>query len=176
MLQVAVIMAVKGGMAGDVTVGDCLELLEARARAKGDSDNGGTYFYQLLHAAGFLPAGAPPRAGMLNPRVRGQLSAGQLIDRYDLACRAVRDLLVDYLNERGPGIDYVTMNGLAWRLRPALLEGPGDPSPRNRLPLTWHRTWRWRGNSGCSPARSRPRDPAGSARRTGFPACQWWIT
>jgi len=33
MLQVAVIMAVKGGMAGDVTVGDCLELLEARARA-----------------------------------------------------------------------------------------------------------------------------------------------
>ena len=116
MLQVAVIMAVKGGMAGDVTVGDCLELLEARARAKGDSDNGGTYFYQLLHAAGFLPAGAPPRAGMLNPRVRGQLSAGQLIDRYDLACRPVRDLLVDYLNERRPGIDYVTMNGLAYQL------------------------------------------------------------
>jgi integrase len=116
MLQVAVIMAVKGGMAGDVTVGDCLELLEARARARGDSDNGGTYFYQLLHAAGFLPAGAPPRAGMLNPRVRGQLSAGQLIDRYDLACRPVRDLLADYLNERRPGIDYVTMNGLAYQL------------------------------------------------------------
>src|SRR5207248_3182081 len=79
-------------------------------------DNGGTYFYQLLHAAGFLPAGAPPRAGMLNPRVRGQLSAGQLIDRYDLACRPVRDLLADYLNERRPGIDYVTMNGLAYQL------------------------------------------------------------
>src|SRR5260370_27512191 len=116
MLQGAVIMAVKGGMAGDITVGDCLELLEARARAKGDSDNGGTYFYQLLHAAGFLPAGAPPRAGMLNPRVRGQQTAGQLIDRYDLACRPVRDLLVDYLNERRPGIDYVTMNGLAYQL------------------------------------------------------------
>ena len=53
---------------------------------------------------------------MLNPRVRGQLSAGQLIDRYDLACRPVRDLLVDYLNERRPGIDYVTMNGLAYQL------------------------------------------------------------
>ena len=116
MLQVAVIMAVKGGMTGDITVGDCLELLEARARAKGDSDNGGTYFYQLLHAAGFLPAGAPPRAGMLNPRVRGQLSAGQLIDRYDLACRPVRDLLADYLDERRPGIDYVTLNGLAYQL------------------------------------------------------------
>ena len=31
MLQVAVMMAVKGGMAGDITVGDCLELLETRA-------------------------------------------------------------------------------------------------------------------------------------------------
>jgi hypothetical protein len=119
MLQVAVMMAVKGGMAGmagDITVGDCLEVVCDGARVRGDSDNGGTYFYQLLHAAGFLPAGAPPRAGMLNPRVRGQLSAAQLIDRYDLACRPVRDLLVDYLNERRPGIDYVTMNGLAYQL------------------------------------------------------------
>ena len=101
MLQVAVIMAVKGGMASDVTVGDCLELLEARARAKGDSDNGGTYFYQLLHAAGF-PRAAPASVEMFTPR--GQASpAGQLIDRYDLACRPVRDLLVDYLQERQPG-------------------------------------------------------------------------
>ena len=77
MLQVAVIMAVKGGMAGDVTVGDCLELLEARARAKGDSDNGGTYFYQLLHAAGFLPAGAPParRAAVRKSSVTRAMSA-----------------------------------------------------------------------------------------------------
>src|SRR5260370_33169293 len=117
MAQVAVIMGVKGGVAGDGTVGDCLELLEARARAKGDSDNGGTYFYQLLHAAGFLPAGAPPRAGMLNPRVRGQLSPGPPIDRYDLACRPVRGLLADHLNERRPRIAYVTINGLADQLR-----------------------------------------------------------
>ena len=116
MLQVAVIMAVKGGMACDITVGDCLELLETRARVRGDGDNGGTYFYQLLHAAGFFPAGAPPRARMLDPRVHGQKSAGQLIDRYGLACRPVRDLLVDYLNERRPGIDYVTLGDLAYQL------------------------------------------------------------
>ena len=53
---------------------------------------------------------------MLDPRVHGQQTAGQLIDRYDLACRPVRDLLVDYLNERRPGIDYVTLNGLAYQL------------------------------------------------------------
>ena len=116
MLQVAVMMAVKGGQVGDITVGDCLELLEARARGRGDRDKGGTFFYQLLHAAGFLPAGAPARVRMLDPRVRGQQTAAQLIDRYDLACGPVRDLLVDYLNERRPGIDYVTLGDLAYQL------------------------------------------------------------
>ena len=41
MLQVAIMIAVKGGQACDITVGDCLELLEARAGSRGDSDNGG---------------------------------------------------------------------------------------------------------------------------------------
>ena len=116
MLQVAIMMAVKAGQVRDITVGDCLELLEARARAKGDRDGGGTFFYQLLHAAGFLPPGAPPRVRMLDPRVGGQQTAAQLIDRYDLACGPVRDLLVDYLNERRPGIDYVTLSDLAYQL------------------------------------------------------------
>lgn len=116
MLQVAVMVAAKGGMVSDITVGDCLELLEARAASRGDKDNGGTYFYQLLHAAGFLPPDAPPRVRMLDPRVHGQKTAAQLIDRYDLACRPVRDLLVGYLNERSPAIDYVTMSDLAYQL------------------------------------------------------------
>ena len=116
MLQVAVMMAAKGGAVADITVGDCLELLETRAAGRGEKDNGGTYFYQLLHAAGFLPAEAPPRVRMLDPRVRGQQTAAQLIDRYDLACRPVRDLLVGYLNERSPSIDYVTMSDLAYQL------------------------------------------------------------
>jgi hypothetical protein len=116
MLQVAVMMAVKGGQVCDITLGDCLELLEARARAKAGKDNGGTFFYQLLHAAGFLPPGAPPRVRMLDPRVHGQRTAAELIDRYDLACGPVRDLLVDYLSERRPGIDYVTLIDLAYQL------------------------------------------------------------
>ena len=77
---------------------------------------GGTYFYQLLHAAGSFPASAPPRVRMLDPRVHGQKTAGQLVDRYGLACRPVRSLLVDYLAERRPSIDYVTMNDLAYQL------------------------------------------------------------
>ena len=53
---------------------------------------------------------------MISTRFPGQLTAGELVDRYDLACRPVRDLLVDYLRERQPGIDYSTLTGLATTL------------------------------------------------------------
>ena len=53
---------------------------------------------------------------MISTRFAGQLTAGQLIGRYDLACGPVRDLLVDYLRERQPGIDYKTLTGLATTL------------------------------------------------------------
>jgi hypothetical protein len=62
---------------------------------------------------GVFPPGAPPTVRMISPKFAGQLSVEQLVDRYDLACRPVRDLLVDYLRERQPGIDYNTLVKLA---------------------------------------------------------------
>ena len=41
------------------------------------------------------PASAPPR---------------RLIDRYQLPCRPIRDLLVDYLRERQPALDYASLD------------------------------------------------------------------
>ena len=40
---------------------------------------------------------------------RGQASCEQLIDRYRIACRPVRDVLVDYLRERQPAVDFSTL-------------------------------------------------------------------
>jgi hypothetical protein len=71
------------------------------------------FFYQILHTAGIFPPGAPPTVRMINPKIAGQHSVEQLVDRYDLACRPVRDLLVDYLRERQPGIDYTALVKLA---------------------------------------------------------------
>ena len=69
---------------------------------------------------GVLPAAAPdgnPRrpgagqaAGIPHP---GQLSPEELIDRYALQCRPVRDLLVDYLRERQPALDYASLKNLS---------------------------------------------------------------
>jgi integrase len=112
--RVAVILAARGGTVADVTVGDCLELLEAGdALFPGSSTGRGLSFYQLLHEAGVFPAGAPPTVRMFNPNFQGQLTAEQMVDRYDIACRPVRDLLVDYLRERQPAADHATLRSLS---------------------------------------------------------------
>ena len=49
-------------------------------------------------------------------RTGGQKTPDELIDRYQLTCRPVRDLLVDYLQERQPGLDYNSLRALAYYL------------------------------------------------------------
>jgi hypothetical protein len=116
--RIAVILAAKGGTIAGITVGDCLELLDALAAGSG----GGTspYFYQLLHALGTFPAAAPPTVRAF--KTPGQLGVGQLVDRYPIACQPVRALIIDYLRERQPAVDHATLRslsralaGLFWR-------------------------------------------------------------
>jgi len=115
--QVSVILAAKGGAVADITVGDCLEFLEVRDRLAGTLDGGkGAGFYQLLHAAGTFPAGAPATMRMLDPRFQGQLPDAELIDQYAIASQPVRDLLVNYLGERRPALDYASLKTLAFLL------------------------------------------------------------
>ena len=47
---------------------------------------------------------------------RGQPTCAQLIDRYRLACRPVRDVLVDYLAERQPSVDFSSLQRFAYLL------------------------------------------------------------
>ena len=47
---------------------------------------------------------------------RGQPSCEQLIDRYRIACRPVRDVLVDYLRERQPSVDFSSLQRCAYLL------------------------------------------------------------
>ena len=61
----------------------------------------------------FGPA-APDRLRQL--RTAGQRTPEELIDRHQLACRPIRDLLVDYLRERQPAMDYASLEQLARRL------------------------------------------------------------
>ncbi len=67
----------------------------------------------MLREAGVLEADTPTLAQI---RSLGQRSVAQLVDRYPIACRPIRDLLVAYLSERRPAIDYTTLVDLAYRL------------------------------------------------------------
>jgi hypothetical protein len=109
--RIAVIMAAKGGAVADISIGDCLELLEVAADACTFSSHKSPYFYQLLHALGVFGSTAAPTVRALSDQ--RQLSVEQLVDRCGIQCRPVRDLLVDYLRERQVSVDHVTLVRLA---------------------------------------------------------------
>jgi hypothetical protein len=108
--RIAAIMAAKGGTVSDITPGDCLELARVAGQV-GGSRAPGMYFYQLLRAMGVFPQQAPVTVRMF--ATQGQLSAGQLIDRYGIACRPVRDLLVAYLSEQQLTVDHASLRATA---------------------------------------------------------------
>ena len=67
----------------------------------------GPVLYQVLHELGIVDDQAPARLREL--RTGGQKTPGELIDRYQIEYRPIRDLLVDYLRERQPGLDYYSL-------------------------------------------------------------------
>lgn len=112
--RAAVILAAKGGVLADITVGDVLELLDIETDTLTAWPRDAPAFYQILHGLGILGDHAPLRFRQL--RTGGQLTPEQLIDRYELQCRPIRDLLVEYLRERQPSLDYNSLRDLAYYL------------------------------------------------------------
>lgn len=75
---------------------------------------GGLLAWQVLHAMGHFPPGTPQSIRAAS--VRGRLTVEEMVDRHPIANRAVRQLLIDYLQRRAGELDYSTMEGLAARL------------------------------------------------------------
>ena len=109
--QLTRILMHNGGRLADITVADCIEAYRAQvgyaARQHG-------HWYLLLAQVGVLPADSPPTIWAASRR--GQLSVEELVDGYGVACRAVRDLMVDYLHERQATLDYSSLRQLATKL------------------------------------------------------------
>lgn len=111
----AVILAAKGGTLADITIGDVLELVDTERDVHAKRGSGTGAFYRVLHQAGIFSDTAPATLHELRAAY-GQRTPEELIDRYRLACRPVRDLLVDYLRERQPALDYTSLESLAFYL------------------------------------------------------------
>ncbi|MFE7529709.1 tyrosine-type recombinase/integrase [Kitasatospora sp. NPDC057542] len=112
--QIATIILAKGGRVRDITVGDCLELrgIETEVMSSGA---GRSLFYLWLKELEVLPPDAPATLRDFKRRA-GQVSVEELVDRYKLQCRPVRDVIVDYLTERQPSLDYTSLEGLSRNL------------------------------------------------------------
>jgi len=127
--RVATLMACKGGFVGDITVGDCVELVDTQRRVHARGGQRKVDFYLRLRALGIFPDGAPATIRAFG-LAQGQVTVEDLVDRYRLQCKPVRDLLVDYLKERQPALDYAsldsvsrTLAGLFWARIEALSPG-----------------------------------------------------
>lgn len=109
---IAQIVAAYGGGVDDIVVGD---LLTHPKLVAGSSGKAVRLAYTWLRNRGQFPPDAPVTLNHVAVRT-GQLRPAELIDRYELRCQPVRDLLVDYLTERQPTLDYTSLRSLAREL------------------------------------------------------------
>ncbi|WP_018541944.1 MULTISPECIES: hypothetical protein [unclassified Streptomyces] len=142
--RIATLLACKGGLIHDITVGDCVELVDVQRQVHARGGQKKVDFYLRLRALGIFPEDAPTTIRAFGQAL-GQLSIEQLVDRYQLQYQPVRDLIVDYLRERQPSLDFAsldaisrTLAGLFWARIEAL--SPGIDSLR--LPPTVARAWK----------------------------------
>ncbi|MFF3695801.1 hypothetical protein [Streptomyces sp. NPDC002221] len=142
--RIAMLLACKGGSIADITVGDCVELVDTLRRVHVRGGQRKVDFYLRLRALGVFPEDAPATIRAFG-LAAGRLSIEELVDRYPIQCRPVRDLIVDYLRERQPSLDYTslaavsrTLAGLFWTRIEAL--SPGIDSLR--LPPALARAWK----------------------------------
>jgi hypothetical protein len=102
-------------------------------------------FAQLVRSLGRFPGNAPPTTRAFH--VFGQMSIEEMVGRYGIQCRPIRDLLVDYLREFEVSLDYNTLLSLSFVLarlfwRDLELHHPGIASLR--LPSDVAAAWKQR--------------------------------
>lgn len=69
--------------------------------------------WQLLRAIGLLAGEAPSLREAMSA---GRPSVEEMVDRYEVACRPVRDLFVDYLSHRAPALDHVSLHHVCYQV------------------------------------------------------------
>jgi hypothetical protein len=109
-----------------------------------------TLTWDLMRRTGVFPPDTP---SLGHARVRGQRSVAEMVDRYELACEPVRDVLVRYLSERAAAVDHSTLREVTGKLAGAFWKDLEEHHPGidtlNLAPEVaeaWRRrAVRWRG-------------------------------
>ena len=142
--RIATLLACKGGLIRDITVGDCVEMADTQRRVHSRGGQKKVDFYLRLHVLGVFPADAPATIRAFG-LAQGQLTIGELVDRYRLQCEPVRDLIVDYLRERQPALDYASLDAISSSLARRFwgrIEALSPGISTLRLPPETARAWK----------------------------------
>ena len=142
LIQLCRILMHNGGLLAEITLADCVEAYRAQT---GYSSRLHSRWYALLREESILPQDSAPTIHAASRR--GQLTVAEIVDGYNIACTPIRDLFVDYLRERQPGLDYSTIRQLASKLillfwRDLELHEPGIDSLH--LSVATARAWKER--------------------------------
>lgn len=111
--RAAQIIAAKGGLLAEITIGDLVELFDAE-NASRPTRGGQVAFYRVLRALGLFGGNPPLTLRALH--TAGRRTPEELIDRYVISRGPIRDLLVEYLREREPALDHTSLEALAYYL------------------------------------------------------------
>lgn len=110
--RAATVLACKGGTLAEITVGECVELVDTQRRVHVRGGQKKVDFYLRLHALGIFPDDAPHTIRAFG-LAAGRLTIEELVDRYPLQCTPVRNLIVDYLRERQPSLDFASLDAVS---------------------------------------------------------------
>jgi site-specific recombinase XerD len=91
-----------------LTAGDVHEYREWFYLGLRGADRGVHAAWDLLGAIGILP----PEGTLRSSLVCGQRSTEELVDAYQIRCQPIREVLIRYLRERRPALDYSSFQGL----------------------------------------------------------------
>ncbi|MFA3900337.1 site-specific integrase, partial [Rhodococcus qingshengii] len=87
--RIATLLVSKGGTVAEITVGDCVELIETMAQVHSRRGQKKIDFYLRLRAMGIFPEDAPHSIRAFGAPV-GQLTIEQLVDRYPIENQPIR--------------------------------------------------------------------------------------
>ncbi len=142
--RIATLLGSKGGRIDEIVVGDCVELVDTQRRVHARGGQKKVDFYLRLQALDIFPPDAPATIRAFG-LAGGQLSIEELVDRYRLHCTPVRDLIVDYLRERQPALDFASLDATSRtlaRLFWANIETLAPGIDTLRLPAEIARQWK----------------------------------
>lgn len=168
-----------GGSLNEVTTSDLVAFQSATAPSRARARDGSHTAWQMMVDLGVFPSHSTLRAALQT----GPQTTAELVGRHGIADEQIRELLIRYLDERRPALDYSTFRGLVARLAGAFwadIERHHPGIDTLNLPRTvadaWKERLRFPQGGGSRPTRQRQIDVLITVRAFYLDIAEWALS